>query len=126
MAHPLLSKVEKIVKSYPVVVFMKGTPDFPQCGFSKRAVMVLKAAGAPGVLGVNVFDDDDLWGAAEEFANYDLSPMVFVNGEFIGGSDIALQMYEQGELQKLLGGVQWPQPAAVDGTTFVPAERISG
>ena len=123
MAHPLLSKVEKIVKSYPAVVFMKGTPDFPQCGFSKRACMVLKAAGVPGVLGVNVFEDDDLWGAAEEYANYDLSPMVFINGEFVGGSDIVLQMYENGDLVKMLEGVQWPANA---DPAVVPAARIGG
>src|SRR4051812_2694717 len=124
MAHPLLPKVEKIVKSYPVVVFMKGTPDSPQCGFSKRACTVLKAAGAPGVMGVNVFEDDDLWGAAEEYASYELSPMVFINSEFVGGSDIVLQMFENGELQEMLKGVQWPAAAEAAGAQFVPAARI--
>lgn len=102
MAHPLRSKVEEIVQSSPVAVFMKGTPDFPQCGFSARAVQVLKAAGASDIKGVDVLSDDPLWEALEEYTQWPTVPQIFIKGKFIGGSDIALEMYERGELQEAL------------------------
>jgi monothiol glutaredoxin len=102
MAHALVTKVEEIVKSKPVAIFMKGTPDFPACGFSARAVQVLRAAGVTQFASVDVLSDDSLWEALEEFTQWPTVPQIFVNGKFIGGSDIIMEMYERGELQQLL------------------------
>lgn len=102
MAHPLVSKVEKITQENPVVIFMKGTPDFPQCGFSNRAVQVLRAAGVEAIYGIDVLSDDPLWEALEEFTQWPTVPQIFIKGKFIGGSDIIMEMYERGELQEIL------------------------
>ncbi|MGE4232832.1 MAG: Grx4 family monothiol glutaredoxin [Bacteriovoracia bacterium] len=102
MAHPLNSKVDEIVKSKPVAIFMKGTPQFPQCGFSAKAVQVLKAAGAEDLAAVDVLSDDPLWDALEDYTKWPTVPQIFVNGQFIGGCDIVTEMYERGELQEML------------------------
>ena len=102
MAHPLVTKVDKITKENPVVIFMKGTPDFPQCGFSNRAVQVLRAAGVDNIQGIDVLSDEPLWEALEEFTQWPTVPQIFIKGKFIGGSDIVMEMYERGELQELL------------------------
>lgn len=102
MAHPLISKVEEKIKSSPVVIFMKGTPQFPQCGFSSRACQVLKAAGAEKLEGIDVLSDDPLWDALEEFTKWPTVPQIFIHGQFVGGCDIICEMYERGELQQLL------------------------
>ena len=102
MSHPLRSKVEEIVKQSPVAIFMKGTADFPQCGFSARAVQVLRAAGADKLASVDVLSDDPLWDALEDFTKWPTVPQIFINGQFIGGCDIVTEMYERGELQDLL------------------------
>ncbi|MDR3607320.1 MAG: Grx4 family monothiol glutaredoxin [Oligoflexia bacterium] len=102
MSHPLTSKVEEIVKSAPVAIFMKGTPDFPQCGFSARAVQVLRAAGVSKLASVDVLSDDPLWEALEDFTQWPTVPQIFIHGKFIGGSDIVMEMYERGELQTML------------------------
>jgi monothiol glutaredoxin len=102
MAHPLISKVEEKVKSAPVVIFMKGTAQFPQCGFSARAVQVLKAAGVENPVSVDVLSDDPLWEALEEFTQWPTVPQVFIKGQFVGGCDIITEMYERGELQEAL------------------------
>ena len=102
MAHPLRSKVEEIVNGSPVVIFMKGTPNFPQCGFSARACQVLKAAGANNFVGIDVLSDDPLWDALEDFTQWPTVPQIFIKGKFVGGSDIITEMYERGELQDAL------------------------
>lgn len=102
MSHPLKTKVEEIVKSAPVAIFMKGTPQFPQCGFSSKACQVLKAAGAQNMVGVDVLSDDPLWEALEEFTQWPTVPQIFIKGQFIGGCDIVSEMYERGELQQML------------------------
>jgi monothiol glutaredoxin len=102
MAHALVSKVEEIVKSQPVAIFMKGTPDFPACGFSARAVSVLRAAGVAKFASFDVLSDEQVWEALEEFTQWPTVPQIFVNGKFIGGSDIVMEMYERGELQQML------------------------
>jgi monothiol glutaredoxin len=104
MSHPLRSKVEETIKSAPVVIFMKGTANFPQCGFSARAVQVLKAAGAEKLASVDVLSDDPLWEALEDFTQWPTVPQIFIQGQFIGGCDIAVEMFERGELQKLIKG----------------------
>lgn len=102
MAHPLVPQVEEKVKSAPVVIFMKGTPQFPQCGFSARSVQVLKAAGVENIVGVDVLADDPLWAALEDFTKWPTVPQIFIKGQFIGGCDIVTEMYERGELQEML------------------------
>ena len=102
MSHPLISKVKEIVDSAPVVIFMKGTPQFPQCGFSAKACQVLRAAGVENLKGIDVLSDDPLWDALEEHTQWPTVPQIFIHGKFIGGCDIVTEMYEQGELQELL------------------------
>ena len=101
--HPLVKKVEEIVKTNPVTIFMKGTADFPQCGFSSKAVQVLRAAGVAKPASVDVLSDDPLWEALEDYTQWPTVPQIFINGEFIGGCDIVTEMYERGELQQMLG-----------------------
>lgn len=102
MSHPLVKKVEDQSKSAPVVVFMKGTAQFPQCGFSARAIQVLKAAGIEDPVSVDVLSDEPLWDALEEFTKWPTVPQIFVKGQFVGGCDILSEMYERGELQEML------------------------
>jgi len=102
MSHPLVKKVEDKSKSAPVVVFMKGTAQFPQCGFSARAIQVLKAAGIEDPVSVDVLSDEPLWDALEEFTKWPTVPQIFVKGQFVGGCDILSEMYERGELQEML------------------------
>jgi monothiol glutaredoxin len=94
--------IKDTVTQNPVVLFMKGTTQFPQCGFSSRAVQLLKASGAENIVTVNVLDDADVRQGIKEYSNWPTIPQLYVNGEFIGGSDILSEMYESGELQKLL------------------------
>ncbi len=95
-------KIEQLIVSKPVVIFMKGTPDFPQCGFSARAVAVLRDAGANELLGIDVLADDPLWDALEIHTKWPTVPQIFIGGKFIGGCDIACAMHETGELHKML------------------------
>ena len=98
-SHPLIPKVEEKVKSAPVVIFMKGTPQFPQCGFSSRAVQVLQAAGAKNVVGIDVLSDDPLWEALEAYTQWPTVPQIFIHGKFVGGCDIVCEMHDRGELE---------------------------
>ncbi len=102
MPHPRIPEIETLVKSKPVVIFMKGSPQFPQCGFSARACEVLKLSGVKKLEHVDVLSDDPLWDALEEYTKWPTIPQIFINGKFIGGSDIVTEMYERGELQELL------------------------
>jgi monothiol glutaredoxin len=102
MAHPLVQEVEKFVKGNEVVIYMKGSPEFPMCGFSARAVAVLKAAGVDKVTGFDVLSDDDMWTALEEYTQWPTVPQVFIKGKFVGGCDIVTEMFERGELQEVL------------------------
>lgn len=104
MTHPLASTIDEKVKSNPVVIFMKGTPEEPQCGFSARACEVLKAAGAKALSAVNVLENDELWDALEDYTKWPTVPQIFIKGKFIGGCDIVSEMYERGELQGLVKG----------------------
>jgi monothiol glutaredoxin len=96
----LKKKIEDMVKANKVVIFMKGTPEAPRCGFSNQAVQVLKTLNQP-ITSVDVLADDPLWGALEEYTKWPTVPQVFINGEFIGGCDIVTELNERGELQKL-------------------------
>jgi monothiol glutaredoxin len=85
-----------------VVLYMKGSPDFPQCGFSANAVRILRACGADNFFSVDVLQNPELRQGIKEYANWPTIPQLYVDGEFVGGSDILTEMYQNGELQKLL------------------------
>ena len=94
--------IKKQVTGNRVVLYMKGTPDFPQCGFSANAVGILRACGVDQFFSVNVLEDPAVRQGIKEYANWPTIPQLYVNGEFVGGSDIITEMYKTGELKKLL------------------------
>ncbi|MBI1906538.1 MAG: Grx4 family monothiol glutaredoxin [Rhodocyclales bacterium] len=94
--------IREQIASSPVVLYMKGTPQFPQCGFSATVVQILKNCGMTNIVAVNVLENDAIRQGIKEFANWPTIPQLYVNGEFIGGCDIVREMYESGELQQLL------------------------
>ena len=98
--------IAKTVAANPVVLFMKGTAQFPQCGFSGRAIQILKTVGVKNLVTVNVLEDDDVRQAVKEFASWPTIPQLYINGEFVGGSDIMQEMFQSGELQKMVEGPQ--------------------
>jgi len=95
-------RIDDLVKSNRVVLFMKGTAQFPMCGFSGRAMQVLNACGVNQLTTVNVLEDEGVRQGIKQYANWPTIPQLYVNGEFVGGSDIMMEMYESGELQLLL------------------------
>ena len=95
-------RIDEIVKNNRVVLFMKGTPQFPMCGFSGRAVQILKACGVNELKTVNVLEDEAIRQGIKDYANWPTIPQLYVNGEFVGGSDIMMEMYQAGELQQVL------------------------
>ena len=97
-------RIDELVKTNDVVLFMKGNASFPQCGFSGRAIQILKACGVdPKTLKtVNVLEDDEIRAGIKDYSNWPTIPQLYVKGEFIGGSDIMMEMYENGELQQAL------------------------
>ena len=96
-------RIDALVKGNKVMLFMKGTAQFPQCGFSGRAIQLLKACGASGVKTFNVLEDDEVRQGIKDYAQWPTIPQLYVNGEFVGGSDILTEMYQSGELQQVLG-----------------------
>lgn len=94
--------IQQTVTDHPVVLFMKGTAQFPQCGFSGRAVQILKACGVRNMVTVNVLEDEDVRQAIKDYSNWPTIPQLYVSGEFVGGADIIQEMYQSGELQSLL------------------------
>jgi monothiol glutaredoxin len=95
------SRIAEIVKSNDVVLFMKGTALFPQCGFSSRAIAILDRLGAPYET-VDVLQDPEIRQGIKTYADWPTIPQLYVKGEFVGGSDIMMEMFESGELQELL------------------------
>ena len=95
-------RIADLVKGNHVVLFMKGTAQFPMCGFSGRAIQILKACDAKDLKTVNVLEDEGIRQGIKDYANWPTIPQLYVNGEFLGGSDIMMEMYESGELQPLL------------------------
>ena len=95
------NRIADLVKSNDVVLFMKGTPLFPQCGFSSRAVAILDRLGAP-YESVDVLQDAEIRAGIKEYSEWPTIPQLYVKGEFVGGSDIMMEMFESGELQQLL------------------------
>lgn len=90
------------IKQNPIILYMKGDAQFPQCGFSARAVSLLKSCGAKQFATINVLEDEAIRQGIKTFSNWPTIPQLYVKGEFIGGSDIMAEMYESGELQKLI------------------------
>ena len=95
-------QIKEVVTTHRVVLFMKGTKQFPQCGFSSRAVQILYSAGCTDYVTVNVLENDAVRQGIKEYSDWPTIPQLYVNGEFVGGSDILMEMYEAGELQELL------------------------
>jgi monothiol glutaredoxin len=94
--------IRETVTTHPVVLFMKGTAQFPQCGFSGRAIQILKDCGVKKLVTVNVLEDGDVRQGIKDFSNWPTIPQLYVKGEFVGGSDIMSEMNENGELKQLL------------------------
>ena len=99
-------RIDELVQGNDVLLFMKGTASFPMCGFSGRAIQILKACGvdAKAIKTVNVLEDDEIRQGIKTYSNWPTIPQLYVRGEFIGGSDIMMEMYENGELQQVLAG----------------------
>ena len=95
-------RIDDLVKSNRVMLFMKGTAQFPMCGFSGRAIQILKAAGVTDLKTFNVLEDEEVRQGIKDYANWPTIPQLYIGGEFIGGSDIMMEMYESGELQQAL------------------------
>ena len=102
-ANPAQETIRQEIAENPVVLFMKGTPVFPQCGFSAAVVQVLSHLGVP-FKGINVLDDEGIRQGIKEFSNWPTIPQLYVKGEFVGGCDIVREMYESGELTQYLQG----------------------
>jgi len=98
-------RIGDLVKNNDILLFMKGNASFPMCGFSGRAIQILKACGVDTrqLATVNVLEDDEIRQGIKEFSNWPTIPQLYVRGEFIGGSDIMMEMYQSGELQQVLG-----------------------
>jgi monothiol glutaredoxin len=94
------------IKQNPIILYMKGDAQFPQCGFSSKAVSILKACGASHFKTVNVLEEPDIRQGIKDFSNWPTIPQLYIKGEFIGGSDIMTEMHESGELEKLILTVQ--------------------
>ena len=105
-----MSDVQQLIKDqvtkHLVVLYMKGTPQLPQCGFSAMAIQVLQASGVKELFTVNVLENPDIRQGIKTFANWPTIPQLYVGGEFVGGSDIMREMYESGELKKILEGAK--------------------
>ena len=95
-------RIDGLVKSNRVVLFMKGTAQFPMCGFSGRAIQILKACGVDDLVTVNVLEDEAIRQGIKDYASWPTIPQLYVDGEFVGGSDIMMEMYQSGELQPVL------------------------
>ena len=94
--------IKRQVTQHPVVLYMKGSPDFPQCGFSANAVRMLNACGVESLFTVDVLQEPEIRQGIKQYSNWPTIPQLYINGEFVGGSDIMAEMYQSGELQKLL------------------------
>ena len=105
LSDALRARIDELVGSSKVVLFMKGTPQFPQCGFSATVAQILKLCGQEGYASVNVLADEEIRQGIKEYANWPTIPQLYINGEFVGGCDIVREMYENGELQEMLKSV---------------------
>ncbi len=101
MSDTLKKQIEEDVQSNSIVIYMKGEPDAPMCGFSARAVEILKSLGKP-FKAINIFNDPQIRPTLVAYSDWPTTPQVFIKGELVGGSDIVAELYEQGELQKMV------------------------
>ena len=101
----VIARIEQQLQAHPVMLYMKGTPDFPQCGFSARAVQILEQCHAEFGY-VNVFEDPEVRENLKVYSNWPTFPQLFIKGELVGGSDIMLELFQSGELRKMLATVQ--------------------
>ena len=99
-------KIHSQVTTNPIVLYMKGTPQFPQCGFSGATIQILQACGLQDFATVNVLADPEIRDGIKAYANWPTVPQLYIKGEFVGGADIVREMYQQGELQKLIAAAQ--------------------
>ena len=115
-------RIDSLVKGHEVVLFMKGNANFPQCGFSGRAIQLLKASGVDtkALTTVNVLEDEEIRHGIKEYSKWPTIPQLYIKGEFIGGSDIMMEMYESGELLQALGN-----KAASAHTRAAKSRRLS-
>ena len=97
-----MDRIRKAIADNPVIIFMKGTPDFPQCGFSARTAQAIADCGEPFAY-VNIYEDQDIYQALPQYANWPTFPQVYINGELIGGCDITLDLHNSGELKNMIG-----------------------
>lgn len=104
MSNDVNARIEEQLNAHAILLYMKGSPDFPQCGFSGQAVQALNAVGQPYSY-VNVFDDPEIREGLKRYSNWPTFPQLYVKGELIGGSDIVIEMYRSGELKTLLDDV---------------------
>ena len=100
----VLDEIKNQVTGHKVVLYMKGSPDFPQCGFSATAVNILRSCGVNELFTVNVLENPEIRQGIKQYANWPTIPQLYVNGEFVGGSDIVTEMFQSGELKKMLQG----------------------
>lgn len=103
--------IREQVTTYPVVLFMKGTPQMPQCGFSATVVQLLKQGGLNRVAAFNVLENDALRQGIKDFANWPTIPQLYVKGEFVGGSDIVQELFDSGELKTMLAEATADEPS---------------
>ena len=99
---PVMERIQAEVDGHPIVLFMKGTPQFPMCGFSSRAVHALREAGAEHLHTINVLEEPEIRANLPRFSNWPTFPQLFIQGELIGGCDITLELHESGELQRIV------------------------
>ncbi|HEY4698089.1 MAG TPA: Grx4 family monothiol glutaredoxin [Gallionella sp.] len=102
MGTDIQRRIKEQVTTHPVVLYMKGSPQFPQCGFSANAIRILNALGVKELFTVDVLQDDDIRQGIKDYANWPTIPQLYIKGEFVGGSDIMTEMYQNGELKQLL------------------------
>jgi monothiol glutaredoxin len=102
ISMPVMERIQAEVDGHPIVLFMKGTPQFPMCGFSSRAVQALRDAGAEHLYTINVLEEPEIRANLPRYSNWPTFPQLFINGELIGGCDITLELHESGELQRIV------------------------
>ncbi len=104
MSTDIQQRIKEQVTTHPVVLYMKGNPQAPQCGFSANAVKILNALGVNELFTVDVLQDPEIRQGVKDYANWPTVPQLYIKGEFVGGSDIMIEMYQNGELKELLAG----------------------
>src|SRR6516165_2637778 len=126
--NPLREEIQKAISENPVIVFMKGTPDQPMCGFSARTVAILQSIGQP-FAAVDVLPDPRIRQELSAISNWPTIPQLFIEGELVGGCDIVTEMYESGELQQALGvgaaEAEEPEPTTVQGPPLSIENRLN-